>query len=162
MSFFPSSTFAKPKRPKPRLERKPLKKIAKKGEFWLFVSKILSKFFLRIDLPRRCELCDGSRYGGPIQPAHSRRRADIRVGDWWYALRCAVLCNDDHFEIDRKGRREAEPLIETIITDRFKKMGLSEDDVKALLLQCATEVQAEHPGKGDEPGPYDQYFVTFD
>jgi hypothetical protein len=151
MSFFSTTTFKKPT--KPRVARTPLKKVAKKGDFWIFVSKVLSKFFLRIELPRRCEACDGSAYCGPIQPAHSRRRQDIRVGDWYYAFRVAVLGNDCHFAIDRKGRRAAEPLIEAIIIDRFADMNLSEDQVKELLLECAAEVQTEHR-------EFEQYLVT--
>jgi hypothetical protein len=146
---------------KPQLRKLPgkgLKKVARKGEFWIFVSKVLNRFFLKIDMPQRCEKCDGSRYGGPIQPAHSRRRVDIRVGDWWYAFRVAVLCNDDHFEIDKKGRRDAEPIIEKIIADRFKRMGLSEDRVKELLLESAAEIQAEDALK-DKPR-FQEFLVT--
>jgi hypothetical protein len=78
---------------------------------------------------------------------------DIRVGDWYYAFRVAVLGNDCHFAIDRKGRRAAEPLIEAIIIDRFADMNLSEDQVKELLLECAAEVQTEHR-------EFEQYLVT--
>lgn len=149
MSFGTITQFSKPRPPKVR-KAPSIKKVGRKGEFWLFVSKILTEFFFEIDMPRRCEKCDGSRYGGPIQPAHSRRRVDIRVDDWWYALRVAVLCNDCHFEADSKGRRDAEPIIEKIITDRFKRMGLSEEKVRLILLACAKKVQEQHSPKFDQ------------
>lgn len=156
-----STTFLKPKARRTR-PVKQLKKVSRKGDFWLFVSKILNKFFLRIEMPQRCEACDGSAYCGQLTPAHTRRRQDIRVNDWDYALRVAVLGVHCHFDIDAKGRREAEPIVEKIITDRFKKMGLTPARVRSLLLQCALEVQAENPGKGEEPGKYDQYLVILD
>lgn len=139
-----STTFLKPKKRRLLSDRKPLKKVAKKGNFWLFVSQILNKFFLKIEMPQRCEACDGSAYCGQLTPAHSRRRQDIRVGDWYYALRVAVLGVHCHFDIDAKGRRDAEPIIEEIIAKRFKAMGLTEDRVKELLLECAEEVQADN------------------
>lgn len=147
---FAVTAFSKPKRLKPMSERKTLKKVGRKGEFWQFVSKILTAFFLKIEMPKRCEQCDGSAYCGPITPAHSRRRQDIRVGDWHYALRVGVLGSDCHYHIDAKGRRDAEPIIEKIITDRFKKMGLTEEKVRELLLQCAAEVQEKNSPKYDE------------
>lgn len=140
MSFF-NTSFRKPKPPKVK-KRTPLKKSAKKGDFWLFCSKILNAFFLRIGMPARCEACDGSAYCGPITPAHTRRRQDIRVGDWQFALRVAVLGSDCHYRIDAKGRREAEPILEDIIAKRFARMGLSEERVNELLMECAAEVQA--------------------
>lgn len=164
-----STTFSKPKSRKqavvsekwtrlgpPKERSHGLKKVAKKGEFWLFVSKVLNDFFLRINLPQTCEyqgaFCDNYHK----QPAHSRRRQDIRVGDWWYAFRVAVLCNECHFEIDAKGRREAEPIIEGLITNRFKRMGLSPYNVRTLLLRSATAVQVANPKQ------YGQYTVTLD
>lgn len=147
-------TFTKP-RPMPAA-RKALKKVSKKGDFWLFVSAILNKFFLKIEMPQRCEACDGSAYCGKLTPAHTRRRQDIRVGDWYYALRVAVMGVQCHYEHDVKGRRDAEPLIEAVIVSRFKKMGLSEERVKELLLQCAAEVQKENEAKGR----FQEYVVT--
>lgn len=157
MSFTVTS-FNKPKALKRDADgnpkgRTPLKKSAKKGDFWQFTSKVLTKFFLKIGMERRCEACDGTAYCGPITPAHSRRRQDIRVGDFYYALRVAVLGSDCHYRIDSKGRREAEPVIERIITERFAKMGLSEERVKRLLLECAAEVQKED-------SKFDIYVVT--
>lgn len=145
MSFGTVTTFSKSRRLKPMSERKRLKKVGRKGEFWMFVSKILTAFFLKIELERRCEACDGTAYCGPITPAHSRRRQDVRVNDWYYALRVAVLGSDCHFHIDAKGRRDAEPIIENIITERFRKMGLSEERVKQILLECAEKIQADNP-----------------
>lgn len=145
MAFFTTTTFRKPRPLKRREDRKPLKKVARKGTFWLFVSQILTRFFLKIEMPRRCEACDGSAYCGPITPAHTRRRVDIRVNDWHYALRVAVLGQQCHYDYDSQGRRAAEPLIEQIIADRFKKMGLSENRVRELLLETAAEVQADNP-----------------
>lgn len=150
MSFGTVTTFSKPKRLKPASEKSRLKKVGRKGIFWQFISKILTEFFLRIEMERRCEQCDGSAYCGPITPAHSRRRQDIRVGDWYYALRVAVLGSSCHFDIDSKGRRDAEPIIENIITERFKKMGLSEERVKEMLLEIAAEIQEKESPKFDE------------
>lgn len=140
-------------------ERKRIKKVGRKTEFWDFVGKILTKFFFKIEMPRRCEKCDGSAYCGTITPAHSRRRNGIRVNDWHYALRVAVLGSNCHFDIDSQGGPAAEPIIEKIIIDRFRSMGLTEADVKRLLLECAAAVQSENPGKDGEPGKYDHYVV---
>ena len=140
MSYFRTTTFRKP-RPMPK-PRKALKKVGRKGDFWLFVAKILDLFFIRIDLPKVCEKCHlADPVRGSIDPAHSRRRVDIRVFDWWYAFRVAALCQVCHHEIDSLGRGPAEPLIEKIISDRFRELGLSEQAVKKLLLECAEEVQ---------------------
>lgn len=147
---FTVTAFKKPRYRKPMQDRKVLKRVGRKCEWWMFISKILTAFFLKIEMPKVCEQCGGTSYCGVLQPAHSRRRQDIRVGDWYYALRVAVLGNDCHFAIDVKGRREAEPIIEQIITDRFKDMGLTEEKVKALLLECAAEVQAKFSPKYDE------------
>ena len=142
MAFQTSTTWRKPTRPKP--ERKAMNRTGEKGSWWIFVSAVLNRFFLRIAMPQRCELCDGTSYCGPIQPAHRKRRQDIRKFNWEEAFRVAVLGNDCHYEIDVKGRRAAEPIIENIIATRFKRMGLSEEKVKELLLECAKEVQAEN------------------
>ncbi len=167
MSFFRSSTFAKPRSRKqtvvsekwtrlgePKKPSKGLRKVGKKGDFWLFVSQILNKFCLKIGLPKRCEIqgafCDNYH----LTPAHTRRRQDIRVGDWWYALRVVTACTECHFEVDAKGRREAEPILEDIILARFKRLGLTEDQVKQLLLECAEEIQGENDR-------FSTYVVTF-
>ena len=151
MAYFSSNKFSKPKSRKfnrdgtAKKAPKQLKKVARKGEFWLFVSLILNKFFEKIGLARTCELkrevCDNYH----LQPAHTRRRQDIRVEDWWYALRVAVACNECHFEVDAMGRRDAEPIIEAAIVERFKNLGMTESKVKTLLALCAKEVQKERP-----------------
>lgn len=161
---FTAHSFKKPRPLRRPSERKSLKKVGVKGEFWLFVSQILNRFFLAIDQPQRCEKCDGTAQCGRITPAHSRRRQDIRRGDFYYALRVAVLGQQCHFDIDSLGRRAAEPLIEEIIQNRFKKLGLSEQNVKDLLMKIAAEIQAEHPATTDDegneiPGKYDQFLV---
>jgi hypothetical protein len=149
MTYF--TTFAKP-RPLPK-PRKALNKVSKKGDFWLFVSKVLNAFFLKINMPKVCEACHGAGYCGPLTPGHSRRRQDIRVGDWYYAFRVAVLGQQCHFEIDAKGRRAAEPIIEAIIIDRFAKLGLDDEQVKQLLIETAEQIQLKHP-------EYEHFVVT--
>jgi hypothetical protein len=142
VTFFSTSTFKKPKaRSKPK---KAVKKIGRKGEFWAFCNQILTLFFLQIGLAKVCESCHGAGYCGPLTPAHSRRRNGIRVGDWYYALRVACLGSYCHFDIDSQGGPAAEPIIEGIITKRFKAMGLTEDDVKRILLECAAEIQKDN------------------
>lgn len=124
-------------------KRKGLNPVSKKGIFWQFVNRTLNKFFLKLDIEKVCEQCQGTSYCGPLTPAHTRRRQDIPRGDWWYAFRVAVLGSDCHRRIDEMGRRAAEPVIEQIIRDRFKKLGLTELMVKELLIECAEEVRAE-------------------
>lgn len=153
---FNFSTFRKP-RPMPAA-RKGLNKVSKKGDFWLFVSKVLNKFFLKIEMDRRCEKCDGTSYCGVLTPAHTRRRQDIRVGDWYYAFRVAVLGDACHFLIDSKGRREAEPIIERIITERNKRLGITEDRWKELLMECVDEIQKEDAVS--KSPKYQHYVVT--
>lgn len=147
---FAVTKFSKPKQRPLGKERKGLNRVGRKGLFWDFCSKILTAFFLKIELRRVCESCEGSAYCGPLTPAHSRRRNGIRVGDWYYALRVAVLGSYCHFDIDSKGGPAAEPIIEQLITDRFAKMGLTDEQVKALLLECAAEVQNKNPEKYGE------------
>ena len=160
MAWSSNSTFSKPKSKRqvstkwvdlqPRERKAPgLRKVGKKGEFWIFVGLVINRFFAKIALEDRCEIslevCDGYHKAW----AHSRRRQDIRVLDWYYALRVVRACQECHFEVDAKGRREAEPIIEGIIVDRFTRMGLSEQDVKRLFLECAKAIQAEHAPKFD-------------
>lgn len=142
MSFFSTST-AKYRKPKPKPKpKKQINKIGKKGGFWIFIDKILDAFFLRLDLPRVCENCHiPPGPNGPIDPAHSLRRVDIRVGDWWNALRVAALCRQCHFEFDSQGRRAAEPQIEAIIQRRFDNLGMDRAAVEKMLLECAEQVQ---------------------
>jgi len=166
MAFY-STTFAKPKSRKqavvsdkwvrlgePRQRSNGLKKVGKKGEFWIFVGLIVNRFFNKIDLLDTCEIvetvCDNYHRAW----AHTRRRQDIRVGDWYYALRVVRACQECHFWADSQGRMVAEGILEPIIAARFKKMGMSEADVKRLLIECATEIQKENPGK------FDVYVVT--
>ena len=124
-------------------KRKGLNPVSKKGLFWIFVNRVLDRFFLIIELRQVCESCEGTAHCGPLTPAHTRRRQDIPRGDWWYAFRVACLGSDCHLRIDSMGRRRAEPIIEKIIRDRFKKLGMPESKVKALLLECAEYVKAE-------------------
>lgn len=169
MSFFPSTTFTKPKSRKqnvspsgkwtrlgePKQKSTGLRKIGKKGDWWLCVAKIIDRFLLKIDLPKTCEIksefCDNYH----LQPAHTRRRQDIRVGDWWYAVRIVVGCSECHFWADSQGRRTAEEILEPIVQERFKRLGLDEDEVKRLLLLSANEVQEENP-------KFSHYYVVFD
>lgn len=151
------STFTKPK---PRSAKKPtrLKKVAAKGEFWLFVSKVLNKFFLKAGVPQRCQRCDGTSQCGQLTPAHTRRRQDIRRLDWKYALRVIPLGVHCHFDIDAKGRRDAEPILEDLRTEMFKKLGLTDADVDRMLLQCVDEIQQEDAGSANPK--YQEYLVT--
>jgi hypothetical protein len=136
MSFFQTTTFRRP-RPLPT-KRKAMNKVGKKGNFWLFVAKCLDLFFIQLDLPKVCENCHmPAGPNGPIDPAHTRRRADIRVGDWRFAFRVAALCQVCHFGFDSQGRRDAEPQIEAIIANRFKELGMTDADVIRLLIECA-------------------------
>lgn len=152
---FGNTSFRKPKSRKqgaksdkwvdlqPRERKAPgLKRIGKKGEFWQFVSKIIDRFFAKIGLVDTCEIvetvCDNYHRAW----AHTRRRQDIRVGDWYYVLRVLRGCQECHFWADSQGRRIAETILEPIIEKRFKKMGLTEERVKQLLLECAAEIQA--------------------
>ncbi len=124
--------------------RKGLKKVSKKGIFWLFVSAVLTKFFLKLGVEKVCQVCFGKNHCGPLDPAHARRRQDIQVGDWWWALRVLPTGRNCHFAIDRRGRRRAEPIIERFIRQMLKRHGLTEVMVKELLIECAEEVkQAE-------------------
>jgi hypothetical protein len=154
MSYFGTTTFRKPHKPAP--QRKGLNKVAKKGDFWLFVAKVLNLFFLKIEMPRRCQKCDGSAYCGPLQPAHTRRRMDIRVGDWYYALRVVPLGNDCHFDVDKQGRRAAEPILEELRTESLNRLGITEERAQELLLECALEVQTDYA----KEGKFQEYVVT--
>lgn len=158
MSFFyPIARPAKPRKPKLLRDRKPLKKVGKKGEFWLFCSKVWTRFFFKLAVPPICQRCEGSAYCGFLQPAHLLRRQDIRVGDWWNALRVVPLGNDCHYAIDVLGRRAAEPILTGLWLAMLKDASVTEDDVKRLLIQCAKEVQQEFADKGR----FQEYVVSF-
>lgn len=144
-------------------KRKGLRRVSKKGEFWLFVSQVLQKFFLKIELPRICEQCGGTSNCGYLDPAHSKRRQDIPIFDWWYAFRVAVLGRECHRRVDtmKGGRVAAEPIIEQIIQDRFDQLGLTELMVKELLIECAGEVQREQLPRYGEKAKWQEYEVEF-
>lgn len=142
-------------------KRKGLNPVGKKTVFWQFVGAVLTKFFLKIELDKICEQCQGTSYCGPLTPAHTRRRQDIARLDWWYAFRVAVLGSECHRSIDELGRRAAEPILENIIRTRFKKMELKESDVKRLLIRCAQEVQAEQLARYGERAKWQEYVVEF-
>lgn len=176
MPFFRSSTtFAKPRSKKqtivsdkwvrlgePKKRSNGLRRVGRKGEWWIFVGLIVNRFFNKIDLVDRCEIqnevCDGYHKAW----AHTRRRQDIRVGDWWYALRVVRACQECHFWADalQEGRSNSEVLLESIAAERFKNMGLSDARVRELLLECAAEIQKENPGKDGEPGKFDHFVVV--
>lgn len=159
MSFFGSTTFAKPKsrkQPKPKstkwVDLQPrerstpgLAKVGKKTEFWLFCAAIVNEYLLKIEQPKRCEIqsefCDNYH----LTPAHTLRRSVIRTDDWFHALRIAVACTECHAWADQRERDESEAIIEGVIQNRHRELGLSEADVKKILLLCAEKVQEENP-----------------
>lgn len=156
MSFAVTS-FKKPTKPRTLKDKKPMNRIGRKGEFWNFCGAILTRFFLKIEMAQRCEKCDGMSYCGRLTPAHVKRRNGIRTDNWYDALRVACLGNACHYEIDSQGGPAQEPILEKIIVDRFRKMGLSEERVKELLLECAAEIQAEDALKTNPK--YQQFLV---
>jgi hypothetical protein len=155
MSFGTSTTWSRPKSSKQarvsdkwvdlerrdRTKPKGLKKVGKKAEFWSFVNHVLESFFVKIGVPRVCEIqsdfCDGYH----IAKAHTRRRTIIRIGDWFHAFRVCWACQECHSWADQRERDESEAIIEAVIQSRFRALGLTEQAVKKLLLQCAEEVQ---------------------
>jgi hypothetical protein len=153
---FGFTTFRKPKA-RPIKKAKQLKKVGAKGEFWLFVSQILNRFFLRVGVQQRCQKCDGTSQCGQLTPAHTRRRQDIRRLDWKYALRVVPLGVHCHFEIDSKGRRDAEPILEELRDECLKRVGLTDARAEQILLECALEIQAED-ALSEKP-KYQEYLV---
>ena len=156
MSFTNSTTWSRPVsrkqpcasgkwvdlQPRDRTKQKGINRCGKKCEFWIFVNRILETFFVKIELPRICEIqsdfCDGYH----IAKAHTRRRTVIPITDWYHALRTCWACQECHAWADQRERDESESIIEMVIADRFEKLGISEGRVKRILLHCAAEVQA--------------------
>jgi hypothetical protein len=165
MSFSNTSTWSRPKSKKqvstkwvdlqPR-DRTPkaMNKVGRKSEFWMFVNHCLEVFFARIELPRVCEIhsdfCDGYH----IAKAHTRRRSVIRVDDWFHAFRVVWACQECHAWADQRERDDSEAIIEGIIQNRFKRMGIAEDRAKQILLECAKEVIASDEAR------FGKYVVT--
>lgn len=106
-------------------------------------------------MPQRCQKCDGTSHCGQLTPAHTRRRQDIRRGDFFYALRVVPLGVHCHFDIDKLGRRDAEPILEQLRTESLNRLGITEERSIELLRQCAAEVQNEFKDKGK----YQEYVV---
>lgn len=129
-----------------------LNPVGKKGLFWQFCKAIWDEYFLKLEnefgLERRCEKCDGSAYCGVLTPAHSIRRNRIRTDDWYHALRVAGLGDSCHFDTDTNP--DAEEIIEDIITARHKRLGITEDDWKQMLLTIAADIQAVDALKGEK------------
>ena len=166
MTFATSTTWSRPSKknrtlakwvdlqPRDRSKPKGLKRVGKKSEFWIFVNHVLEVFFVKIGLQRTCEIqsdyCDNYH----IAKAHTRRRTTIPITDWWYAFRTCFACQECHDWADQREREESEEIIETVINGRFARLGLSEERVKALLLESASEVQASDPDK------YGKWYVT--
>jgi hypothetical protein len=153
MSFGNTSTWSRPKSKKqvstkwvdlsPRDHApKAMNRVGKKSEWWMFINHVLELFFVRIELPRVCEIhsdfCDGYH----IAKAHTRRRSVIRLGDYFHAFRVVWACQECHAWADQRERDGSEAIIEAIIQNRFRVMGLTEDRVRQLLLECAAEVIA--------------------
>jgi hypothetical protein len=150
--------FPKPQR-RPTKERKGLKPKGEKGHWWDFVSAILTRFFLKIEAPKVCQSCHGAGWCGPLTPAHTTRRQDIPKYDWYHAFRVVPLGSYCHNDIDELGRRDAEPVLEKLRADLlFKQLGLTEEKVEALLLECADELQAED-AKAKSPR-FQEFVVT--
>lgn len=158
MSFGASTTFSNPRSRRqkpvstkwvdlqPRERKAPgLQKVGRKTEFWIFVNQILETFFVKIELPRICEIqsdfCDGYH----IAKAHTRRRSVIRTDNWYHALRVCWACQECHAWADQRERDDSESIIEGIIQNRFRRMDLSDEKVRQLLLECAEKVQADNP-----------------
>ena len=58
------------------------------------------------------------------------RRSVIRTDDWFHALRIAVACTECHAWADQRERDESEAIIEGVIQNRHRELGLSEADAK--------------------------------
>lgn len=180
MSFGSRSAFSKPKTRKQKsddwgapgkwidLDPKPpktpgLRKVGKKGEFNIFAGEILKLFFVKAGIPDTCEIvsefCDNYHRAF----AHTRRRQDIRTGDWKYVLRVVRACQECHFFADaqRGGRTNSETFLEAVRARRNKLLGLTEAEIEALLLQCARDIQAEDALKG-EKARFQNFHVTFE
>jgi hypothetical protein len=148
---FQFRTYAKPQPRPDKPKRKALKPKGAKGEFWDFCNEIQNRFYLRIGMPQRCQRCDGTAYCGPLTPAHMKRRQDIRRGNFRDALRTVPLGSYCHYDEDRRGRREAEPRLETLRTESLSRLGITDDTATRILRDIANEIQAE--------GKYQQFVV---
>lgn len=161
MSFSTNTTFRKPRKPAPPKERKAINRVGRKGEFWAFCAEIVRKFQKRIGIPERCEVqgavCDGRN----LTWAHTTRRWTITAKeyaeDWYHALRVLRACGACHYDADSQGGPAAEEILEPIVAQRFKDFGLSEDDVKRILIECAEEVKQEFA----DMGRFQEYEVSF-
>ena len=143
--------------PRDRTKPKGIVRCGKKGLFWSFVNEILETFYAKIELPRICEIqtdfCDGYH----IAKAHTRRRSVIRTDNWFHALRTCFACQECHAWADQRERDDSESIIEKVITDRFKRMGITEARAKTLLLECAAKVQAKD-AESSKP-KYEEFLV---
>jgi hypothetical protein len=132
---------------KPEQQRKGLRRVGKKGEFWMFTNKLIDAFILQIGLERTCEVrlecCDNYH----LTPAHTRRRQDIRTGDWGYAVRVVAACAECHLEVDDDGRTDAEAILEPIYQARMKRLGISEEKALIMLKEIALRIQEEFAPK---------------
>ncbi len=160
---FGTAGFSKPKRSpsgkwvdlQPR-ERKPkaMNRVGKKSEWWMFINAVLEMFFVVIGQPRVCEIQSFACDNYHIAKAHTRRRTIIPITDYWHAFRVCFSCGECHDWADQRERDDSENIIETVINDRFQRLGLSEAEVKRILIECAVKVQRENPEK------FGQYEVT--
>jgi hypothetical protein len=143
--------YRKFEKPKARPEKKPtqMRKVGIKGKFWEFCLDIQNKFYLRIGMPQRCQKCDGTSHCGPLTPAHTRRRQDIRRGDFKFALRTVPLGAYCHFDVDKLGRVKAEPILEKLRKEALAKCGLTDRGADKILLEIALKLQAIDATKGE-------------
>jgi hypothetical protein len=134
-----------------------LKRVGAKGEFWLFVGKVIDLSFGKIALPDTCEIVDDCCDNCHRAWAHTRRRQDIRRLDWKYAFRVLRACQECHYFADalQGGRTNSETFLEAIRAERNKRLGLTEADIEGILLQCAAQIQKEFAPQ------YDIYHVEF-
>jgi len=122
-------------------KRKGLRQVGKRGVLNLFMNQVLELFFIKSGIERTCHVCYGRNYCGDIDRAHSKRRPEINIEDWWSIFRVLPAGRNCHFAIDKRGRRRAERLIERFIKRMFRAVDMDDRAIKELLIECADEIQ---------------------
>jgi hypothetical protein len=155
------SSFTKPRTPMKRtpwtpnanpLKRTPMKRTrmkqgtGKKAQWNPFIAAVNLELFRLLDIDYceiRFEGCENRR--DLLTTAHTRRRQDIPLFDYYYAFRSVRGCSEPCHKQADANRRNAEVTLERILVARNERLGLSESDWVTLVLLAVAHVHRARP-----------------
>lgn len=111
-----------------------------KGPFNACVNAILDCFFEKIEITG-CEIPWDHECWSDVHYSHSEKRRYIPVGEWSNALEKVIkACDVQHGLYEAAGHKVNRDTVNRIRRARNERLGLTDQMIRELLLECAAEV----------------------